>query len=183
MNTTTHTRANIDGVDSDCSEGECGHEEDSCPTEPVDACEECTARSWEENEGGIITWTECGGTGATFAEVDAENLETGRTGDDLADAIERGDTLTEVEQLRVVLAAKMAQIARLTASDQWEYRGVVFDQDRNVIESWRIRPTAEEAYELARDWGILDEASDVPGAVLGVERRRKAGEWEETSHV
>lgn len=45
------------------------------PTGTVEACQECTDRNWDENEGPVVFWDECGGTEAPFAEVDAESSD------------------------------------------------------------------------------------------------------------
>ncbi|WP_036279089.1 hypothetical protein [Microbacterium sp. CH12i] len=53
----THTKVNeVVYSDSECP-FDCSHDE--CPTERVDICQECSRESWEEHEGGVITWAEC----------------------------------------------------------------------------------------------------------------------------
>lgn len=41
----------------DCSIKDCYHDE--CPTERMGICQECSQESWEQNEGGVVTWMEC----------------------------------------------------------------------------------------------------------------------------
>ena len=54
----THTKVNEEVyAEYDCSIKGCAHDE--CPTVRVDICQECSRRSWEEHEGGAVTWMEC----------------------------------------------------------------------------------------------------------------------------
>ena len=65
----THTRGDIEATtDYECAMGDCGHEERPCPSAMWDCCQECSTRNWDESEGGIVTWDECGGTGAFFED-------------------------------------------------------------------------------------------------------------------
>lgn len=73
---TTHTRTDIEAtVEYECAIGDCGHDERPCPTRMYDCCQECSTRNWEESEGGVVIWDECGGTGMLFAKMDAESSE------------------------------------------------------------------------------------------------------------
>lgn len=57
---TTHTKiSEIVYSEYECSPGGEGCAHDECPTERVEICDECSRWSWEEHEGGVITWAEC----------------------------------------------------------------------------------------------------------------------------
>ena len=62
-----------------------------------------------------------------------QGIATGRSGDALADAVERGDQLTEVEQQRVVLAMKNAQISRLVGRIGRAIVAVQADEPEHIV--------------------------------------------------
>jgi hypothetical protein len=70
----THTKTNIETMRQECAERDCVHASPigrgQCPTFTWECCQECTDRSWDENEGPVVTWEECGGTGKYWAEID-----------------------------------------------------------------------------------------------------------------
>lgn len=69
-----HTRVDIEATDDyECAFGDCGHEVRPCPTSTWDCCRECTDRSWGQYEGGVVTWDECKGVGASFAEQELDD--------------------------------------------------------------------------------------------------------------
>ena len=69
-----HTRVDIEATDDyECAFGDCGHEVRPCPTSTWDCCRECTDRSWDQYEGGVVTWDECKGVGASFAEQELDD--------------------------------------------------------------------------------------------------------------
>lgn len=75
----THTRADIETMNVECAERDCEHVSPigrgDCPTTVWECCKECSDRSWAESEGPVVTWEECGGVGAYWAEIDAERAQ------------------------------------------------------------------------------------------------------------
>lgn len=68
----THTREPIQTVEYECAVNDCAHDVRPCPSAgTIDACKECSARSWAEHEGAVVSWDECQGAGVIWDGEDS----------------------------------------------------------------------------------------------------------------
>ena len=89
-----HTKVDIETMEYECAERDCVHVSPigrgECPKYTWECCKECSDRSWDESEGPVVTWDECGGTGKYWAEIDAERESADSSPIGPASQLERG---------------------------------------------------------------------------------------------